>query len=141
MVTGHNGGAFEFSTPKVVAESFQEGLVILNLDSGKYFDAGERLVPLLEALTTGTSLASLTSGLDALEAGVASDVEQAIEKLLEFGLIRETQSQTKQADGDICATILAAGQSFFLESHDDLADLIAADPIHDIDPITGRLTK
>ena len=141
MVTGHNGGAFEYSSPKVVAESFQEGLVILNLDSGKYFDAGERLVPLLEALTTGISLTSLTSGLDALEVGVASDVEQAVEKLLEFGLIRETSNPTKQADSDLCATILATGQSFFLEGHDDLADLIAADPIHDIDPITGRLTK
>ncbi|MCC5975241.1 MAG: hypothetical protein JJT81_14475, partial [Rubellimicrobium sp.] len=57
------------------------------------------------------------------------------------GLGREAASRTATGhDGDFaaaCDTILAAPAAFTFESFSDLADVIAADPIHDFDTQTG----
>ena len=130
---------YELAEPGVVSEKFQEGLVILNMDSGLYFDAGERLVPLLEALFSGISADALKSGLEKLEVGAGEQMSTVVTQLLEYGLIRNADSGSHEVSEDILNSILGGGTDYHLESHGDLAELIAADPVHDVDPETGRL--
>ena len=132
---------FEFATPNVVAEKFQEGLVVLNLESGKYFDVGERLVPLIDALISGTSVDAIKDGLEAIDAGISVEVDEAIQKMISFDLLQEKPATSLEISKEQCEAIISAGNSFFIEGHDDLAELIAADPIHDIDPVTGRIVR
>ena len=131
--------SYELATPGVIGEKFQEGMVVLNLESGTYFDIGERMVPLLAAFEAGISVAALQAGVEALEAGAADQLAAAIAQLNGFGLLREVQARSDVAGAEICAQIVGQGTRFFIEGHDDLAELIAADPIHDVDPVTGRL--
>ncbi len=133
--------SYELSAPEVVGEKFQEGVVILNLDTGTYFDVGDRLVPLLAAFEAGHSLQSLQIGLDLQEPGAGDEAAGVVAKMVGFGLLRGVAARLDAADPTICAAILAAGPTFFIESHSDLAELIAADPVHDIDPTTGRMMK
>lgn len=132
-------GSFEYNSPHVVAENFQEGLIVLNLDSGKYFEVGERLVPLLDALLSGVSIESLKKGVDGREAGAGSAIDAAITLMLEEDLLRAAPVTVRDAEDQVCADILAAGSAFSIICHDDMAELIAADPIHDIDPDSGRV--
>lgn len=133
-------GSFEYNSPHVVAENFQEGLIVLNLDSGKYFEVGERLVPLLDALLSGVSIESLKEALETKETGAGAAIDEAIALMLEQQLLRAAPVTVEEAGDQVCADILAAGGKFHIETHDDLAELMAADPIHDINPDTGRLT-
>jgi hypothetical protein len=131
--------SYELATPGVIGEKFQEGMVVLNLNTGTYFDVGERMVPLFAAFEAGVGVAALNTGLEALEQGAGAQLSEAIARLNGFGLLREVPARTTDASSDLCAQILNGGKGFFIESHDDLAALIAADPIHDVDPVTGRL--
>lgn len=131
--------AYELAGPNVVSEQFQEGLVILNMETGIYFDAGDRLVPMLEAITDGLSMQALQDALDAREPGTAAQALAAIAKMLEFGLLRQVPARTQEVSPALIDAIFAAGPTFHLESHADLAELIAADPVHDVDAGTGRL--
>lgn len=132
-------GSFEYNSPHVVAEKFQEGVIILNLDTGKYFEVGERLVPLLDALLSGISVEAVKQGVEACETGAAADIDSAICFMLEEQLLRAAPVKVEELSEQACADILAAGNSFSIVSHDEMAELIAADPIHDIDPATGRV--
>jgi hypothetical protein len=130
---------YELATPGVIGEKFQEGMIVLNLESGTYFDVGERLVPLLAALEAGISASALQTGVENIEAGAGQQLGAAIDKMRAFGLLREVAAKHAIADHAVCAQIIHAGAAFFVEGHDDLAALIAADPIHDVDPVTGRM--
>ena len=130
---------FELAAPNVVAEKFQEGLVILNLDSGMYFDAGDRLVPVLRALEDGVSVECLKAGLERLEPGAGQKLDEALTRMTEFGLLRPAAARDAQPETGLFKEILSAGPEFHIEGFSDLAELIAADPIHDVHPETGRL--
>ena len=133
------GTTLELASPDVVAERFQEGLVILNLETGQYFDVGDRAVPLLDALSQGIDVEALKSALEEREQGASQQAEQAIAKMVEFGLLRQKPAAVDRLDARSVDAIIAAGQGYHIECHSDLAELIAADPIHDLDPATGKL--
>lgn len=133
-----NTNAFEFCSPAVVAEKFQEGMVVLNLDTGTYFDVGERLVPLLDALTSGISLSAICEAAELNESGVSQHIHHALDIMIEHNLIRSIPASSQVADPALTQEILDAGTAFVLMSHDDLAELLAADPVHELDPETGR---
>lgn len=116
-------------------------MVILNLDTGTYFDVGDRSVPLLAAFEAGHNLQSLQMGLDLQEPGAGQAALEVVAEMIGFGLLRDVAARHDAADAEVCSAILAAGPTFFIESHSDLAELIAADPVHDIDPISGRMMK
>lgn len=131
--------SFELAAPEVVAEKFQEGVVILNLETGEYFDIGLRAAPLLEALGEGICLDALKKALEQSEPGAARQAGDAVEKMVGFGLLRPVPAKSENPDASVSAGILAAGETYHIECHSDLAELIAADPVHDIYPDTGKL--
>jgi|SRR5690625_39668 len=131
--------ALELAAPDVVAEKFQEGIIILNLKTGNYFDLGERSVPLLDALAQGINIDALKKALEAYEQGAGTQLSQVLSQLMEFGLVREVTALTNHVDPAICSAILAAGDRYHIECHSDLAEMIEADPIHDLDPKSGKL--
>ncbi len=132
---------FELAAPEVVSERFQEGLVVLNLDSGEYFDLGARAAPLLEALMEGVPFEALKRALEDLEPGAADQAHRAVMEMLGHGMIRRVNVAVQEVAKGQCKSILAAGDDFQITCHSDLAELIAADPIHDVDPETGKLKR
>ena len=132
--------SYVLASPDVVGEKFQEGMFILSLKSGKYFDVGNRYVALLNAFEAGMSVQALKNAADQIEAGAGNQITDAVNKLDFFDLLRETPASVFEVKREVCEEIFAAGPTFHIDSHDDLLELIGADPVHDVDPATGKIT-
>lgn len=122
------------NSPDVVAENFDGQIVILNLANGHYFSLGGiagQIWPLIEG---GVRLDSIVDSVAASRPHLAAGTVAFIGRLIELGLIRP-QPSVPGADAP-------AGQEWpddapSLEAYEDLAELIFADPIHDVDEQMG----
>ena len=132
---------YQLAEPDVICEKFQEGVILLNLSTGQYFDVGERYIPLLEAIETRTDIQYLAGQIEQIETGASHQMHDAISKLVSFGLIRESNESGLQCDPEFATRLLQAGNHYFIENYDDLAALFAADPVHDIDPKSGKIAN
>ena len=125
----------------MIAEEFQEGLIILNMESGMYFDVGERLVPTLQIIQEGVCVSSMLAAIEAKDPDAGRAAKTAVKKMEEYGILRPCPAVRKELDSKSIDKILSMGKQFLINENNDLAELIIADPIHDIDPETGRLVK
>ncbi len=130
-----NGQAYVINAPDVVAEDFDGKIVILNLADGRYFGlegiGGLIWARLLEGAAPSDILASIAVQQPGLE-GSASDF---IRSLVEWRLIRPSEAMAGAPRVDIRETW--ASEAPRIEVFDDLAELIFADPIHDVDEQAG----
>jgi len=136
-----NNEAYKLAEPEVVVEEFQEGLIVLNLSTGMYFDLGERLIPLFNYIVEGVCVADLCDALEEAETGASASTKKILKRMLEQGLFITSEPSITNIDKDIVNKILSAGQKYHFGINDDLAELIIADPIHDIDPESGKLIQ
>ena len=132
--------SYVLASPDVVGEKFQEGMFILSLKSGKYFDVGNRYVALLKAFESGISVQALKQAAEQIETGAGNQITDAVNKLDFFDLLREVPASIFEVNREVCEEIFAAGPTFHIDSHDDLLELIGADPVHDVDSATGKIT-
>jgi hypothetical protein len=117
---------YEIAAPDVIAESLDGEVLIVNLATGVYFRGDATTSQAWEALTNGTVSTSTQLAAD-------DPITTFIEELLTEGLIRaRTTPATALAD---------PGQNYIgpfrLEKFEDLQDMLALDPIHDVDPAAG----
>lgn len=118
---------FRIAGPDVVHEEFGGDLVILNIASGQYFGLNAEGAALWTALAGGQRIDNIAADEDT-RATVASFAQ----RLTELALI--TASDDAPAHTDKAITLTQVPQ---IEVYDDLADLIVADPIHDVDAEGG----
>ena len=113
----------------VAAEQFDTEMVIINFDTGRYFSMGGSAAWAWEALKNGASVAALGRNL-ALTA--REDLATFIERLSREKLI-------VPADAPVADTVPPppAWSTPTLEGFDDLAELIAVDPVHEVDELLG----
>lgn len=134
-VTDDNtSAAHRINTPDVVAEDFQGQMVILNLANGHYFTlegSGGGIWSLLEA---GCAPAAILADIASTAPDMAAASEAFVRQLMDHGLV--------VADPDRSAAKLPAGTNWSgpaprLEVYTELAELIASDPIHDVEAEAG----
>lgn len=137
-------GSFEVAVPEVIAEEFVTEIVVLNLGNGKYFSLTGLAMDLWRDMSGGHSPKALVERLTALHAEVGSGAQIFFLDLIQEGLIRPVQAAGTLPALEL-ATVLAAleqdSQPPRLEAFDDMAELILADPIHDVDEDLGWPTK
>jgi len=125
--------SYVINAPDVVAEDFDGQVVILNLANGHYFSlegiAGRIWSLVLDGIPPDRILASIAAGRPDLAETAAAFLNQ----LVDHGLVVPGQA------GDGAADFIAdwAGEAPRLAVYDDLAELIFADPIHDVDEQAG----
>lgn len=119
----------------VASEDFDGEFVVLDLASGRYFSLLGPSAIVWRGLITGHSLESLCSGL-AGNSERRAEVERLVERLLAEKLIVSAPA-TAAPSAAIAAELAAAAGALKIETFDDLADLLVADPIHDVDQETG----
>ena len=108
--------SYVLASPDVVGEKFQEGMFILSLKSGKYFDVGNRYVALLKAFESGISVQALKNAADQIEAGAGNQITDAVNKLDFFDLLRETPASVFEVKREVCEEIFAAGPTFHVRT-------------------------
>lgn len=125
--------SYRAAGPDIVSESFDGELVVLNLGTGQYFGFNPSAAAAWTALMAGARPAGIVA------AGAAEPTLLAfIARLEALNLIVPDPAATPaELSEALRAGIAADASAPTVESYDDLADLIVADPIHDVDYEAG----
>lgn len=137
---------YEVCAPDVVAEDFGGEIVVLNLANGKYFSLLGVSADIWRDLAQGYRPQDIIG--HAKEAGqeVEAAVSALIADMIREGLFRPAPDHaadwTPPAEAAGVALSLASCTEVpGLEAFDDMAELILADPIHDVDADIGWPVK
>jgi hypothetical protein len=119
----------------IVSESFDGDIVVLDLNSGKYFSFTDAGCGIWEALAAGAPTEALLSASTNYS---AADFESFLEKLLDHQLLAVREDAADHPlPNDLLEKIRSAREKPDLFVFDDLADLFKADPIHDVEEPAG----
>lgn len=124
---------YELSAPDVVAETFDDQAVIINLATGHYYSLGGIAAQILDLLAGGHPTDAIVASVAAHQPQLVGRASDFVAALLSFGLIRESRNPSPEAAIDVSW----AGEPPTLEAFEDLAELIAADVVHDVDMEAG----
>lgn len=129
---------YAVASKDIVFESFDGEAVVLDLSTGKYFgfsDSGSRVWEALSSGVAAYALVGQTAGASTI--GLA-ELESFIAQLLEFGLLVPAADATAQPiSGALLAELAGTSEPLKVDIHDDLADLIVVDPIHEVEEPRG----
>jgi hypothetical protein len=131
-------GIYAVASKDIVFESFDGEAVVLDLMTGKYFgfsDSGSRV---WEALSSGVPTSELVGAATGAYALSAIEIDGFVEQLLEFGLlVAAADAPARPLPSELVAQLAAASEPLKVDIHDDLADLIIVDPIHEVEEPLG----
>ena len=126
---------YAINAPDVVAEDLNGEIVILNLANGHYFSLCGIACAIWSLLLAGHTPQSIFTSIEASRPDLVEGSSEFVKRLVELKLIRPR--------GDVDAVAaepideLWSGDGPAIEVYDDLAELIFADPIHDVDEQAG----
>ena len=115
---------YELNEPDVVSDLLDGEVVIINLDTGVYFRGTGSTAEVWQAVIDGADPAALGDER-------AAELSVFVGSLVDAGLVRPRSTASAAVFPE-----WAVG-SLSLESHSDLQDLLALDPVHDVDSATG----
>ena len=122
----------------IVYETFDGDAVVLDLASGRYFgvsDSGSCVWEALIAQVPPASLVGRPCGDGLLS---AADLDAFIARLTEYGLLLPaTDAISTALSPELAQRLAAAREALKIDMHDELADLVMVDPIHDVDEPAG----
>lgn len=129
---------YEICSPGVIAEDFDGDIVILNLEDGRYFSLRGAGPSVWSALMAGVTPESIVESARQLRSDWAESTNQFLHRLRELELIRVASGKLTVADpAPVVWGTAADGEEPGIDVFDDLAELILADPIHDVDADVG----
>jgi hypothetical protein len=138
-MSGQTGRAgYVVASPDIVSEEFEGEFVVLDLGSGKYYSMDAAASALWRVIVSGVSIEHLAKALEGAPGVNAQSIHEFAEKLVEYGcLARSVATDAAPVDPAIVDVLRASPSPPAVEIFDDLADLIKADPIHDVEETAG----
>jgi hypothetical protein len=140
----HRSGAagYVVASRDIVSEDFDGEFVVLDLGSGKYYSMDAAASALWRAITNGVSVQALMDAVDGAASASTDITGQAIrdyaEQLVAYGcLARSDVPGSAPLDPATAAVLKSSDGPPKVEMFSDLADLIMADPIHDVEETAG----
>jgi len=129
---------YAVSSNDIVYETFDGDAVVLDLASGRYFgfsDSGSCVWEALIAQVPPVSLVGRACGNGQLS---AADLDAFIDRLTEYGLLSPATDMASVAlSPELAQRLAATREALKIDMHDELADLVMVDPIHDVDEPAG----
>lgn len=140
----HQSGAagYVVAGRDIVSEDFDGEFVVLDLGTGKYYGMDAVASALWRAITNGVALQALIDAVDGAAPASTDITGQAIrdyaEQLVAYGcLARSDVPGSAPLDPATAAALKSSDGPPKVEMFSDLADLIMADPIHDVEETAG----
>ena len=118
---------YEAAVPDVVSEDIEGELLVINLATGVYFRGQGASAQAWKALSSGVPV-------EQFDAASQAAVRAFVAELLADGLIRALPGTEAPAS---MTTVSLSDSTLRLERFEDLADMLALDPVHDVDPKAG----
>lgn len=117
----------------VAAEKFDDETVVLHFESGRYYSLGGAACWIWQALEQPTDARSIVTAVPGgASASIAADIEAFLAELREQKLIVAIESPAVVPPvGPVDWTVPS------IEVFSDLSDLIALDPVHEVDAMLG----
>jgi hypothetical protein len=134
MTSTSLAGRYAINGPDVVAEDFNGQIVILNLANGHYFALSGIASPIWSLLAAGHTPQSILESIHGKRPELPESSLAFIDRLIELDLMRPCAETGGPLDS-IDETW--SGEAPQIEVFDDLAELVFADPIHDVDERVG----
>jgi hypothetical protein len=135
---------FGQNAAEVASESFDDGLVLINFLTGRYFTmnrSGELVWACLSSATTAETITDHVARTAGAERDrVSSDVEQFLETLKSERMVtvwRAEEGPTSSSNSMPPAPDALAYERPQLQIYDDLSDLILLDPVHEVNESLG----
>lgn len=134
--------SYRLNAPACIAEAVEDDLIIINLDSGCYYNIRHQTVAVWHALTQGVTPAELLKAND--WGGELQDrFKTHIQFLLDEGLLVPNDESVANTTKQVHAPkIDLAGadntdQLFHADVFTDMQEMLLLDPIHDADANVG----
>lgn len=139
---------FKVNSPKVVHETIDGEVVLVNLDKGDYFSLVKVGADIWDALTRGVSRGNIVAEIMQRYNGDRETIEQSVNLLIEELqheelIILNSTDELKgndQSDAQF-QNIPALEKLIFeppsLQKYTDMEELLALDPIHEVDEQMG----
>jgi Coenzyme PQQ synthesis protein D (PqqD) len=135
---------FRVNSPRVVHETIDGEVVMINLDTGCYYSLDNVGAAIWNRLDSGASLGEMVAWLASSYPSDRQEVEAAVEQLVtelqSEELIRGLDGQAAGRDGarhdgarGEPAVAPAVFETPVLHKHTDMQDLLLLDPIHEVD--------
>lgn len=119
---------YRLNNPPVIAEKVDDEVIVINLDSGTYHSLRGNAATVWSGLVAGATREDILAGCDD-DASLAEPVLDAfIGDLLLQGLIAPVE--TPGTDGGFGRWSV---EGVGVETFDDMTDLLALDPVHEVD--------
>ena len=131
---------FRINAPRVIHEPFEHEVVVVNLDTGRYYCLQKAGVDLWDGLMAGASIGELVDGLraayDETDVSIEAALASAVDDLKREDLIVEVPLADPppspwRAKG--AGTKSRVFERPTLQTYTDMQDLLLLDPIHEVD--------
>ena len=129
---------YAVASKDIVFESFDGEAVVLDLSNGKYFGFSDSGSGVWQALSSGVGAHALVGQAAGGATIRVAELDSFISQLLEFGLlVRAADAAAQPISGALLAQLAGSSEPLKVDIHDDLADLILVDPIHEVEEPLG----
>ncbi|MGX8010676.1 PqqD family peptide modification chaperone [Mesorhizobium sp. ORM8.1] len=133
----HRSDVYAVASKDIVFESFDGEAVVLDLSNGKYFGFSDSGSAIWQALSSGVGTQALIGSAAGAAMIDAAALEAFVAQLVEFGLLAPSDATPQPLPDGFPAVLAAANEPLDVSVHDDLADLIIVDPIHEVEEPLG----
>jgi hypothetical protein len=129
---------FRINAPRVIHEPFEHEIILVNLDTGRYYCLQKTGVDLWNGLMDGASVGEVVDAFAAAYDAPAEDITTAIVAAIDAFKREDLLVDAAAADrvtGD-WQVRPSSGRPFeppSLETYTDMQDLLLLDPIHEVD--------
>ena len=129
-----NTQCFECNAPDVVFENFGDEMILLNLQSGRYFSLSPTGTYYWECISQGVPDAEAVARMAAAypDASVALDLEALLGDFIAESLVRRSQNARAISDVTITAQLPAEYVRPEMARYTDLQEMLLLDPVHDV---------
>jgi hypothetical protein len=128
-------GRYTINAPDVVAEDLNGEVVILNLANGHYFSLRGIASGIWTSLLAGHAPQAILASIGSRRPALLEASSAFVARLVDLALVRPRDETDAAAEEPIDDPWI--GEAPAIEVYDDLAELIFADPIHDVDEQAG----
>lgn len=129
-------GQFKPRSADIAWEEFDGEFVVLDLESGKYFSLAGGAALVWHALMLGHSVEALCAAVHQ-DSPVQAEIIGLVRSFLDHRLLVPETAPERAAQTSLSPHFASWTGPLRIDAFDDLADLLLADPIHDVDPDTG----
>ena len=131
---------YSLNLPRMFYDMADDHAIIIDSETGNYYMLNTIASKVFLYLTRGASPSELSTVLSKVP-GCPEDIRKRIEdfctQLVDEGILNVGEWEHFNGETDAGEFWFAEGIEFKLDKYGDMADLIAADPIHDVDEEVG----